>query len=105
MYVVYVETTDNSPDGSVWEAWKRKEGTMMKETPGWIKRILLRSQEDPKRFHYVTFWETAEQARAFSETEAFRSAAAALGVTQQVHRVRFDECDLILDEASGARTA
>ncbi|GIW06282.1 MAG: hypothetical protein KatS3mg060_1087 [Dehalococcoidia bacterium] len=104
MYVVYVEVIDNSEGESTWERWKRQEGAMMRSAPGWIKRILLRSKEDPRRFHYVTWWETADQAIAFSNTREFRDAANALGVTDVVTRVRFDECEVILDEAA-ARTA
>lgn len=100
MYVVYVEVLDQSEDGSTWERWKRQEGAMMRQQPGWIKRLLLRSKNDPRRFHYVTFWEKAEQAIAFSNTPEFKEAAAALGVTDVVTRLRFEECEVILDEAA-----
>jgi heme-degrading monooxygenase HmoA len=98
VYVVYVEVEDRSEGDSTWERWKRHEGALMRSTPGWIKRMLLRSKEDPRRFHYVTMWETAEQAIAFSNTPEFKEAAASFGVGDVVTRVRFEECDLILDE-------
>ncbi|MCS6801511.1 MAG: antibiotic biosynthesis monooxygenase [Chloroflexota bacterium] len=101
MYVVYVEVIDKSDDGGAWERWKRREGAMMHRAPGWRKRLLLRSKEEPRRFHYITFWETAEQAIAFSTSEEFKQAAAALGITDLVTRIRFEECDVILDEAAG----
>jgi heme-degrading monooxygenase HmoA len=99
MYVVYVETEDLSDGNDVWERWKRHEGEMMREQPGWLKRILLRSHEHPRRYHYISFWKTEEEAAAFSNTDAFKKASAELGVVGSVTRHRFERCDLLLDEA------
>ena len=66
-----ISVFNSSETNDAWERWKRHEGEMMKEQDGWIKRLLLRSQEDPRRYHYITFWQTEEEAVAFSNTRRF----------------------------------
>jgi heme-degrading monooxygenase HmoA len=100
MYVAYVEVIDQSEDGALWLRWKQQEGALIRQQPGWIRRLLLRSSEEPRRYHYITMWETAEQAIAFSNSPPFVAAAEALGVSTQVNRLRLDRCELLLDEAA-----
>ncbi|MCS6803310.1 MAG: antibiotic biosynthesis monooxygenase family protein [Chloroflexota bacterium] len=101
MWILHVKATVQPGGNAHYEAWKFAEGALQRKAPGFIKRTLVRSRTDPRRYFYQSVWESADQARAFLESAEFQALFAQ-------HRPRDvlegamerDECDLIFDEAA-----
>ena len=60
--------------------WRRREGELARKTPGFIKRFMTRSVENPNVFFYTTFWETEAQIEAFTQTPEFAKARDEVGI-------------------------
>lgn len=67
--------------------WKQLEGEIQRKTPGFIKRSMSRSIEDPALFWYVSYWRSKEEMHAFAESGAFRQAGKQSGLTADDHEV------------------
>jgi heme-degrading monooxygenase HmoA len=59
--------------------WKRREGELQRKTPGFIKRSMCRSVENPRVFYYTTWWQSAEAMHAFSQSPEFKRAQEETG--------------------------
>src|SRR5262245_26105794 len=60
--------------------WKRREGELQRATPGFVKRSMSRSVEDPNLFWYVSYWRTEEQMLGFLRSPHFEKVIGAVGV-------------------------
>jgi heme-degrading monooxygenase HmoA len=60
--------------------WKIKEGEMQVKAPGFIKRSMSQSVENPNIYYYVSYWSSTEQMRAFADSPEFAKAQQETGV-------------------------
>jgi heme-degrading monooxygenase HmoA len=73
------------PDGiDTFLEWKRREGHLHAKAPGFLKRSLTRSVENPNVFYFVTIWETQEHIDAFKATPVFNQTLADVGVGEVI---------------------
>lgn len=65
---------------AIFLEWRRREGEIARRTPGFIKRSMVRSVENPNVFFYTTFWETEDQIEAFTTLPEFIKARDEIGI-------------------------
>jgi heme-degrading monooxygenase HmoA len=78
--------------------WKRREGELQVKTPGFIKRSMSRSVENPQKFYYSTWWQSEEQMHAFSQTPEFERAQAETLVREAADERILTRVDEVFDE-------
>lgn len=74
--------TQTVPDDviDVYLNWREKEGELARRTPGFIKRMLVRNEENPNVFYYTTFWESKEAIHDLNQLPEFQSLAQSTGI-------------------------
>lgn len=83
---------------AVYERWKIEEGERQRVTPGFRRRLLLRSHDRPHLFFYQSFWDSQEQARAFGSTPEFHALMREIDPQgAMAHPQLLEECALRLD--------
>ncbi len=83
---------------AIYERWKVEEGERQRFTPGFRRRLLLRSDDRPQLFFYQSFWDSEEQARAFGSTPAFQALMREIDPNGAMVRPQLlEECDLRFD--------
>lgn len=79
MWATHVKVVTVPDGGPRYEQWKIMEGTAQRLAPGFIKRTLLRSQENPNVYYYQSFWEHEDQPAAFGASQAFQDLSKQYG--------------------------
>jgi quinol monooxygenase YgiN len=74
MHGLHVQFTIKPGREADFLEWKRREGELQRKAPGFIKRSMSRSLENPRVFYYTTWWRSAEEMHAFSQTPEFKRA-------------------------------
>ena len=64
--------------------WKKAEGVLQVQTPGFIKRSMTRDIENPNVFYYVSFWRTREQMLGFLHSPHFEEVIQGVGVRDAI---------------------
>ena len=103
MYVFHVTARVVPGREAEYEDWKSEEGVSQRAAPGFIKRLLLRDQEEAGVYHYISFWDSEEQCYAFAAKPEFKALHArhdpAATFSQPMLR---HACDVLFDEVADA---
>ena len=86
MIGIHVEFQMQPGQGERLLEWKRREGELRRRAPGFLKRTLLRSREDPDRFFYQSYWQSREAMLAFLHSPQFEAAITASAVRPAIAR-------------------
>src|SRR5262245_30768936 len=66
--------------------WKAREGEMQVKAPGFIKRSMSQSVENPNIYYYVSYWNSTEQMRAFADRPEFAVTQRETGVQEATEK-------------------
>lgn len=78
--------------------WKQVEGEMQVKAPGFVKRSMSQSVEDPNVYFYVSYWNSTEQMRAFADRPEFAVAQKETGVHDATEERRIENIVEIFDD-------
>lgn len=71
MQATHAEFLVEPGDGEAFVAFKRGESSVLQETPGSVRRGLLRTDDDPCHFWWTSLWEDGADVEAFGRSPAF----------------------------------
>jgi heme-degrading monooxygenase HmoA len=101
MFIMHVQATVQAGGNAQYEGWKIAEGDLQRKAPGFIKRLMVHSQERPDTYFYLSWWETAEQASTFMNSPEFQALHARHAPRDVFERPMIrDLCDPTFDEAA-----
>src|SRR5947207_2694607 len=100
--MIGVHVAFNIPEDKLetFRAWKDAEGVLQRQTPGFIKRSLHHSVEQPEMYYYVSYWETQEQMEAFGAGPEFAAALKSVGGAPGLWSGQLFHVTEVLDELS-----
>jgi heme-degrading monooxygenase HmoA len=98
MIGIHVEFQMQPGQGERLLEWKRREGELRRRAPGFLKRTLLRSREDPDRFFYQSCWRSHEAVLAFLHSPQFEAAITASAVRPAIAQRTVTRIHEVFDE-------
>jgi heme-degrading monooxygenase HmoA len=85
--------------------WKRREGMLHAVAPGFLKRSMTRSADNPNVFYFVTLWETQEQIDAFKASTIMNQTIADVGVSAVIESREVVTVTEVFDQRLGETPA
>ena len=102
MYVLHAKFVINEGEEAAYERWKTDQAQIQLRAAGFVKRLVLRDRDNRGVYYYLTFWQSEEHMRAFSEGGELDAMLDAYGRPASTFAVpgEFARVEVLADEGA-----